>query len=138
MTRQPAGEYGGKVVTLPPQTVGTGEGTVRLDVGLPAGYKLNDLAPFSMAWESNGDAVTLAAADAEQTLTAPEFPLELPATFAAGQSTLTGDLVVYYCGVEAQQLCMIEQVRLVLPVEANASGESTLVVAYELPPPPEQ
>ena len=138
LTRQPAGEYEGKVVTLPPQSVAAGEGTVRLDVGLPAGYKLNDLAPFSMAWESDGDAVTLAAADAEQTLTAPRFPLELPATFTAGESTLTGDLVIYYCGVEAQQLCMIEQVRLVLPVEVSVSGEPTLVVAYELPPPPVQ
>lgn len=136
LTRQPAGEYAGKVVTLAPQTVGIGEGTVSVDVELPDGYKLNDLAPFSMAWQSDGEAVTLAAVDAKQTLTAPDFPLALPATFGEGESTLSGDLVIYYCGVEAQQLCMIEQVRLVLPVTVEPAAGAELEISYQVPEPP--
>ena len=134
LTRRPDGEYEGKVVTLATQTVGAGEGTVRLDVALPAGYKFNDLAPFAMAWQTSGDAVTLV--EPEQSVVNPKFPLTLMAAFAGGETTLTGDLVIYYCGVETQQLCLIEQVRLVLPVQVQPSGERTLSIAYELPPPP--
>jgi sugar lactone lactonase YvrE len=135
LTRHPPGEYGGRVITLPPQTVGAGEGTLRLAIELPAGYKVNDLAPFSMDWDGLGDVVTLAAPDVERTITAPAFPLDLSATFAEGETGLTGDLVVYYCEEEAQQLCLIEQVRLTVPVAVEGSGKPLLTVAHVIADP---
>ncbi|MCA9924384.1 MAG: redoxin domain-containing protein, partial [Anaerolineales bacterium] len=46
LTRQPEGDvYTGKVVTLDAQTVAVGDGVLQLQVTLPAGYKLNEIAP---------------------------------------------------------------------------------------------
>jgi hypothetical protein len=136
LTRAPAGEYGGKVITLEPQTVGAGAGALRLEVTLPAGYKVNDLAPFSMQWTGMEGVVALGAADADRTITNPTFPLEVPATFHEGETTLRGDLVIYYCEAEAQQLCLIEQVRLVAPLVVTAGGEPTLTLSHTIPAPP--
>jgi hypothetical protein len=137
LTRAPAGDYGGTVVTLPAQTVGSGPGTLRLDVEVPRGYKLNELAPFSMLWQSEGEAVVLDPEVAEQALVAPEFPLSVPVTFAEGETTLRGDLVVYFCAEDAQALCLIEQVRLLVPVSVGPTGTTGVEVSYAIPDPPE-
>jgi thiol-disulfide isomerase/thioredoxin len=135
LTRQPPdAEYNGKTVTLEPQPVSPGQGTVELQVEIPAGYKVNDLAPFSMEWTTDGG-VTFDPAQANQTIVEPSFPLSFPATFAEGQSQLTADLVVYYCEAEAQELCLIERVRVTAPLTVEAGGADTAVVSHviELP-----
>jgi thiol-disulfide isomerase/thioredoxin len=138
LTRQPAGEaYTGKVVTLEPQTIATGEGTVELNIELPAGYKLNDRAPFSMEWQSDGAAITLDAAEANESIIHPSLPLTFPITFGEGQANLTGELVIYYCEQVSQALCLIERVRLVVPVTAAAAGRNTLSITHTIPTPPE-
>lgn len=126
----------GKIVALDEQTVAPGAGVVQLDVTLPAGYKLNDLAPFSMSWRSADAAVTFAAAASDQRIVHPDFPLSLPATFQPGETTLTADIVVYYCTAATEQLCLIEQVRLLLPVTVRADAPAApLTVAYTVPHP---
>jgi thiol-disulfide isomerase/thioredoxin/sugar lactone lactonase YvrE len=137
LTRAPAGDYGGRVVTLPAQAVGSGPGTLRLDVEAPRGYKLNDLAPFSMLWQSEGEVVVMEPEVAEQALIAPEFPLSVPATFAEGETMLRGDLVIYFCAEDAQALCLIEQVRLLVPVSVRPTGATGVDVSYAVPDPPE-
>lgn len=138
LTRQPDEEtFVGQVITLEPQTVAAGAGTVQVQVEIPAGYKLNDLAPFSMTWQSEGAAVQFDPAQANQTVVKPHFPLTFPATFTEGQTTLRGDLVIYYCQAEAQALCLIEQVRLFVPVTvaAGGGGGDTLLVTYTIEKP---
>lgn len=133
LTRQPAGEeYNGKIVTLEPQTVAAGEGMVRLEVTLPAGYKVNDRAPFSMKWSSEDGLVAFDTAEANRTIAKPTFPLSFPATFSQGQDELTADLVIYYCEAEAQALCFIELVRLVAPLTVAAGGEDTVIVGHAI------
>ena len=73
---------------------------------------------------------------AAQRIVAPEFPLEIPANFSAGETTLTGELVIYYCAEEAESLCLIEQVKLIVPVAVAAGGDANLTVRHEIPPPP--
>ncbi|MEW5987529.1 MAG: thioredoxin-like domain-containing protein [Chloroflexota bacterium] len=136
LTRRPDGEtFVGKVVTLEPQMVAAGAGAVQVEVEVPAGYKLNDLAPFAMSWQREGTAVQFDLAQANQTVVKPHFPLTFPATFTEGQATLRGDLVIYYCQTEAQALCLIEQVRLLAPVRVAAGGGETLSVTYTIPLP---
>jgi thiol-disulfide isomerase/thioredoxin len=138
LTRQPAGEaYTGKVVTLEPQTVAASAGIVELNIELPAGYKLNDRAPFSMEWQSDGQAVTVEAAEANQSIVHPSLPLTFPATFADGQANLTGDLIIYYCEQQSQALCLIERVRLIVPVTVAVGGSDTLSITHTIPIPPE-
>jgi DNA-binding beta-propeller fold protein YncE len=80
------------VVTLPPETVQAGEGTLVIDVTMPEGYKLNDLAPL------------------------PDLPLEIPVTFVAGQTELTLDLAVYWCEGVNQSLCFVDRAKMVVPL----------------------
>jgi thiol-disulfide isomerase/thioredoxin/sugar lactone lactonase YvrE len=140
LTRQPPGtDYNGRLATLEPQSVTAGEGTIRLEVSIPEGYKVNDLAPFSMEWISSGPAVTVEADEANQTIVEPAFPLSLSADFSPGEAELTGDLVIYYCEAESESLCLIERVRVTAPVivtdSAGDGEENTVVVSYVIADP---
>jgi sugar lactone lactonase YvrE len=133
LTRQPEGDsYNGKEITLDSQTVAAGEGTIQLEVTLPAGYKVNDLAPFSMAWQVEGDTVQFSAEEANRTIIEPGFPLSFPATFTEGQAEITADLVIYFCEAEAASLCFIERVRITIPLTITGSGSPTLIVPYTI------
>lgn len=136
LTRAPAGEeFVGEVIILPPQTVGVGDGSIELNVRLPAGYKVNDLAPFSMHWADEQQLITLDSEYAIQRIAGPQFPLSLPASFSAGETTLTADLVIYYCDVEAQSLCLIEQVRLEVPLTVVVGAEPELPIGHDVASP---
>ena len=140
LTRQPAGtDYNGLLSTLPEQAVGAGEGTIRLEVAIPQGYKVNDLAPFSMEWVSDDPAVGINADDSKQTIVEPQFPLSLTANFTPGQAEVTGELVIYYCEAESESLCLIERVRLSVPVTVTDSAgdgeENTVVVTHVIADP---
>jgi sugar lactone lactonase YvrE len=135
--RSPDAEYTGKLLTLEPQTVAAGEGTIELEVALPDGYKVNDLAPFSMEWLVDGDRgmIEFSGEEADQTIVEPTFPLSFPATFSEGETEITAELVIYYCEAEAESLCFIERIRITVPVTISAEGSDTLTVPYaiELP-----
>jgi thiol-disulfide isomerase/thioredoxin len=124
-------DFGGKIVQLDPVQVAAGNGTVLLDVQIPEGYKVNDLAPSSMEWKVDGDVVVLAP-DANRSIVAPQFPLELDATFNEGEGTLTGDLTIFYCEAEKQSICLIEQVRLEAPLTVNESGGHVLELSHHI------
>ncbi len=133
----PASDYEGQTVTLDAQQVMAGEGLVSLNVALPDGYKINELAPFSMAWQT-GNLVTFSDEDQnggqEQRIVAPQFPLELPATFRAGQAPISVDLTIYYCEAEKESLCLIHQARLQVPLTVSEAGSAILELNYTLWP----
>jgi DNA-binding beta-propeller fold protein YncE len=128
-------DYTGTVVTMEPVTLAPGEGTLSVDVVLPDGYKVNSLAPTSIAWLVSGDAVT-PAPGADRSEPGMAFPQNSPATFVDGSGTVTADLTVYWCTADNEELCFIEQVRLVQPVEVvpGGAGELRLVHSITLPP----
>lgn len=136
LTRQPSGtEYTGMVITLETQEVAPGMGEVVLEVSIPDGYYANDLAPFSMEWQSEGNAVSFNEDEANKRIVQPEFPLAFPANFAEGEAELSGDLVIYYCEEEAQSLCLIERVRVTAPFTVAEGGQQDLVVSHVIPEP---
>ena len=140
LTRPAAGEaYTGKTIMLEPQTVAAGGGTLHLDITLPDGYKFNEIAPF-LAQLSASEEGVFNSESGENELTlqivAPSFPQQFPVTFGNEGGMLQADLVIYYCEAVAESLCLIEQVRLALPVEVGDSGESVAQMAYAVPLPP--
>lgn len=122
------------VHSLTPQTVAPGEQTLLLEVSFPEGYKVNDLSPFSMEWQSTTDAAVLGEG-ASRTVVQPSFPLEIPVRLSAGQTLLTGDLIIYYCEYASVGLCLIEQVRLELPVTVAGDAADILNAHYAVPEP---
>jgi DNA-binding beta-propeller fold protein YncE len=122
----------GELVTTEPVTVAPGAGTLVLDVVFPEGFKVTPLAPFSVAWDVAGGIAELPE-DANRSVPEPDFPIEIPAAFAAGEGTLTADLAIYYCSTQSEALCFLDEVRVVVPITVAAGGGDRVVVTREVP-----
>ena len=123
-----------RTVRLDPLVLAPGPGTLAVEVTLPPGYKVNDIAPFSLIWAAGGGVAELPAS-ADRSEVAPEFPIQVEATFVAGSGVIAADLTIYYCETSAVQLCLIDQVRLELPVEVRPGGEGGATLRYAVSPP---
>jgi hypothetical protein len=137
LIRQPAGaSYNGKVVEMDSQSVAAGAGRLNLSIYLPDGYKVNDLAPFSMEWFSDSDVVTVNEEQANRRIIEPVFPLTIPVEFHEGEGALTGDLVIYFCESVSQSLCLIERVRITAPISVSDSGDNDIAINHAILAPP--
>jgi len=114
--------YANKVVTLAAAHLATGRGEVRLSVHFPEGYAANAQAPSEVEVQSTG-AVSLQVA-AHFNEADPHFPMSFPATFTAGTGEVTVDLSIVYCQDRQASVCLIKQVRLVVPVTVSAATTS--------------
>lgn len=126
---------GDKVVQLEAQTVAPGKGALVFDITLPDGYKLNDLAPFTVIQEGNS-VVNVADDFKNYQEVLPALPVRLPVTFMEGSDSYSADLTIYWCEGVNQTLCFVESVTLEVPV--TVSGEATtseIVLPYTLIPP---
>ncbi|WP_420643685.1 thioredoxin-like domain-containing protein [Candidatus Leptofilum sp.] len=132
LTRVTDGNFLGKTITLEPQIVAAGAGRLHLHIELPDGYKLNDTAPFLAQFSASGEAAVAEEASTIQQA-APSLPLEIPLTLGAGE--LQADLVIYYCEAEAESLCFLEQVRLLLPLEVAETGFTAVEMTHTIPSP---
>ena len=117
-------QFWGRVVTMPRQTLKEGEGVIRLNIKLPAGYQLNSNAPVHVDWKSGDQKVILFGASAPEKIS---FPFEIPVKAAAGNTGLTFDTVIYYCA-ENSSICLFDHLRLNVPVEVSKAGASVLPV----------
>ncbi|MBN1200465.1 MAG: redoxin domain-containing protein [Anaerolineae bacterium] len=130
-----SGLVGENVVSLPPQTVGAGEGTIQINITMPEGYKLNDQAPFTAIWPE--DAIAQVPDDSRDIrIVLPDLPLDVPVTFAEGQTDLSVDLTIYWCEAVNETLCFVERVQLVTPLTVTADGsEHVVALEHALVPP---
>ncbi len=124
--------YDIKVVRLEPQTVKAGQSNIQLNLNFPKGYKVNDVAPFTMLWQSSDSTVNLSEA-AEQRILEPSFPLEIPLQLNKGKAILAGELLIYYCEVETAAICLIDEVRLEVPIEVQDLGNDYIMANYDVP-----
>ena len=124
-------QYRGEILELESVTVGAGPASVLVDIVLPDGYKVNNEAPSSFIWSVDGGTVVMAP-DASGTRIDPSFPLEFGATFVEGTGVLTGDLSIVYCDVLAESICLIEQIRVTVPMSVIASGTDRITVIHEV------
>ena len=132
-------EFFGESVTLEPQRVAAGPGSLLLEITLPRSYKVNDLAPLGIAWTVEGEAVTVEPASRQASVVNPEYPftLEVPAHFQQGRSRVTAELDIYYCREGAEALCLVDRVRVTVPVTVGAEGDAQVRLARTPPPVPE-
>lgn len=124
-----------KVVRLEPQTVAPGKGALVFAITMPDGYKLNDLAPFTITHSGN-PALTIADDFITYQEVLPALPLRLPATFTEGSATYRADLTIYWCEGVNQTLCFVESVTLEVPLTVNGQATtSEIILPYDLVPP---
>ncbi len=126
----------GLEVTLPVQELRAGDGEIELNIVLPAGYKLNDLAPFTSDWKTTqGRAIEITDENASQSIVEPELPVRVPVVLADGDATLHGDLTIYYCETVEVDLCFIERVRINAPVLVGDGDSTTIMLEHTIVPP---
>jgi thiol-disulfide isomerase/thioredoxin len=128
--------FTGVVVHLPPQIVAPGAVTLEVTATLPAGYKPTADAPTAATVRSGDRAVITVGGETEKTLAAPVFPVRVGLATVRGKTDLTVDLVIYYCEAARDSVCLLKQVRLIVPVEvAPGAKGSRITMAYTVPKP---
>lgn len=123
LARQTMKHFKGREVAIPKQTVKEGEVLFRMDIKLPAGYKLNSNAPLHADWKSEEDGIV--SFSKETPSGKSSFPLEIRAQAASGKTNLLFEAVIYYC-TENSSVCLFDHVRMRMPVEVSKSGASVL------------
>lgn len=137
LAKRPGSEaFSGNRVTLEPQSVAPGEGSLLLDVSLPEGYKINSQAPAHIQWQSEDESVIILESETgQQTIVESAFPLAFKASFIEGSTTLTGKATLYYCESRAESLCLLEEVQFIIPVKVTSTSQlNTLIIEYAIDP----
>jgi hypothetical protein len=118
------------------QTSAPGDGEITLDVILPEGYKLNDIAPFTAEWQPDGEVVQIDEADLVTRIVEPPLPVQVPVTLSEGEGELAVDLSIYYCEAVNESLCFVDRVSLSVPVSVSAGGDGVgLRIEHTIEPP---
>lgn len=116
-------KFRGRVVEVEKQTIAPGAGAITLSFALPKGYKYNQGAPFYVAYKTADDkAVKITAKETAQNFTEPKFPLDIPVEAVAGATTATIDSVIYFCNDDKDKICLVDSVRVIVPLEVKAGA----------------
>ena len=109
--------------------------TVNIALGVPAGYKLNDLAPVTWEVFSEGEQTIIpvdALAQRDEASVADQVAkIDIPMTGTAGTATVLIRVGYGYCGTEENALCRLATAtwRVPITVATDATG-NTLDLAF--------
>jgi thiol-disulfide isomerase/thioredoxin len=124
LTKQMVRKFRGRVVDVDKQTIAPGQGSISLSFALPAGYKYNQGAPFYVAYRTSDDkAVKITDKETARNFTEPKFPFEIPLDATQGETTATIDAVIYFCNDEKEKVCLVDSVRVNVPLEVKEGAQ---------------
>jgi thiol-disulfide isomerase/thioredoxin len=125
-------QFTGEVIEAAQQTIEPGEATLKLQLELPAGYKLNALAPSAVAVvPAQKQIVSLK--DEGENIRNPKFPVSIPVKVVEGETTIEARYVIYYCESAKESLCFIKEARITLPVKVKkGAGNRNISATYKL------
>ena len=132
----PAEEFHGETVRLPARMVAPGQVTLEVAVTLPPGYKLTADAPTAVTVHSMAAAVLSVEGKDRKAFSAAAFPFRATLAAASGKTDVAVDLTLYYCDAVKDSVCLLKEVRLIVPVtvEAGAKGDR-ITATYTVPLP---
>lgn len=113
-------------VKVPALSGGAGPAELVLDVRLPDGYKVNDSATSSFGLAERGNVASFPDG-ARFDITGATFPVSIPIELHEGSGAITADLALVWCRKDAEGLCLLEQARFEVPIEAAATGPSASI-----------
>jgi sugar lactone lactonase YvrE len=129
LTRQMVRKFRGRVVDVAKQQIAPGAGSITLSFALPAGYKYNQSAPFYLAYKTADDQlVKITAKESAQNFTEPKFPFEIPVEAVKGETTATLDAVIYFCNDDKDKVCLVDSVRVNVPLEVREGAPTRATV----------
>ena len=121
--------FAGTIVELDPARVVAGSVDVELRIGLPTGYKVNPDAPSRFEFSVDGSSASV---ESPGVVVDPSFPMTVPARVASDSSELIADVSVVYCETEFESICLIEQIRFVVPLEPAAGGSTAITLEHSI------
>lgn len=129
-----AGPPAGRVARITRERVeaAAGGSMLRIEVRAPAGYKLNSLGASSLTLVSGNPAVVaLGESQLSWSSDLPGVNIPVPVNLGPGETAITATATIYYCRAGEEELCLIQQVEVVLPVLVTptaAAGEIPLTI----------
>jgi thiol-disulfide isomerase/thioredoxin len=127
-------EFTGRIVELPKQTIKAGANNIIFNLNLPKGYKYIENAPFSLDPSSSDDGLVKFDQDiASLGITPQKLPVTIPAHTLPGMTELGFDTNVYFCSDESG-VCMIDAIRIKVPVQIEETGTSELSINVDVQP----
>lgn len=121
--------FSGREIKLQPNRIKSGAATISVALVVPDGYKLNELAPFYVDFNSSDQSAVEIVAKPEQIVlnrTTGEF--EIPVIAGSGESVITLETVVYLCKADSPA-CLFDMVRVKIPVTVDPKGPGMFGVA---------
>jgi hypothetical protein len=116
--------FAGREIKLQPNKVRPGAARISIGLSIPEGYKLNELAPFYVDFQSsNEDAAQLTVAPEQIQLNRATGEFEIPIIAGEGEATITLETVVYLCKADSPA-CLFDMIRVQIPIVADAKGPS--------------
>ncbi len=129
LTRHAVRKFRGRLVDATKQEIAPGAGSISLSFSLPEGYKYNAGAPFYLAYRSDDEKVVkITDSEPARNFTEPKFPFEIPILTTAGQTTATIDAIIYFCNDEKEKVCLVDKVRVSVPIEVKDGASSQVKV----------
>ncbi|MEW6212579.1 MAG: thioredoxin-like domain-containing protein [Acidobacteriota bacterium] len=123
--------FTGEVIDLAAQMIEPGKATLTISLLLPAGYKLNSLAPTSVKAASSSQQIVSINSAAEQTFRNAKFPVTVEVVATEGEAAIQIDYAIYYCETAKESLCFIKEARLNIPVKVKkGAGARALAATY--------
>jgi len=133
LTQHRSKRFAGEVIELPAQSIEPGDGTLTLQLELPAGYKLNAQAPSALTIGTEQTEAVSLAGGADEIIRNPKFPVSVAIKTAEGDAIVKADFIVYYCEAVKESLCYFKEARLSLPVKVmKGTGAHELSATYKL------
>lgn len=125
-------QFMGEVIEAAQQTIEPGEATLKLQLELPAGYKLNALAPSAVAVVPAQKQI-VGLKDEAENIRSPKFPLTIPVKTVEGETTIEARYVIYYCESAKESLCFIKEAKITLPIKVKkGAGNRSISATYKL------
>ncbi|UCD16989.1 MAG: redoxin domain-containing protein [Candidatus Zixiibacteriota bacterium] len=123
--------FHGRRIELPRRKMGAGDGIITLDLILPDGYTLIDGAPLHLDWQSsNENAVSFNGTSERVDRSHLSCQVSLPVTAAVGDCELTFEAVVYFCRTDNASVCMVDNVRISIPVTVQENGTDRIELSF--------
>ena len=126
-------QFMGEVIEANQQMIEPGDATLTLQLELPAGYKLNALAPSAVAIAPAQKQVVSLKDAAGENIRNPKFPVSIPIKAVEGETIVEARYVIYYCESAKESLCFIKEAKISIPVKVKkGAGARNLSASYKL------